>query len=284
MDTKTALITGCSSGFGKATAALFETKGWNVIKTTRRPPVGNGGRPTTLALQLDVTDKESIAAAIEAGLERFGAIDVLVNNAGVGLFSIFEATPDAAARQVFETNVFGLFEMVRRILPVFLNQGGGRIVNVSSGTGFVPTPLMAIYSASKQAVEAFSESLSHECVSQNVSVKLVEPGYAPGTDFTQNVMAASAVAPTPASYQRFFEGVIAAAMAPQSGLATDLDVANTIYQAACDASGRLRFSVGSDSVMFERMRHETNETEYLAWVRRTYGLETPDRIGERTRE
>jgi NAD(P)-dependent dehydrogenase (short-subunit alcohol dehydrogenase family) len=241
-------------------------------------PSGGGD---SLAVQLDVSDKASIAWALASGLERFGSIDVLVNNAGIGLFSVFEATPDAAARQVFETNVFGLFEMVRQILPVFAVQGGGTIVNVSSATGFVPTPLMAIYSASKQAVEAFSESLSHECVSQNVAVKLVVPGYSPGTGFTGNVMAASAVAPTPAAYQPFFDGVIAAVTAPQSGLAGDVEVAEAIHEAASDRSDRLRFPVGADSLLYERMRHETREAEYLAWVREVYRLGSPAGIGDR---
>jgi NAD(P)-dependent dehydrogenase (short-subunit alcohol dehydrogenase family) len=271
--TRTVLITGCSSGFGKAAVDIFARNGWNVVRTMRSVPDDREDEPANIAtFELDITDKAAAVATIDAARDRFGRIDVLVNNAGVGLLSIFEATPDDAARQVFETNIFGLFTMVRTILPLFGAQGGGRIVNISSGTGFVPTPLMSIYSASKQAVEAFSESLSHELASQNVAVKLVEPGYVPGTNFTGNVIAASAVAPTPPTYQGFFDTVMAAIVALQAGLATDIEVGEAIYSAACDDSDRLRFVVGADCRQYQKMRHETSEEEYLAWVRQAYGI------------
>ena len=157
--TKTILITGSSSGYGKAMAELFLDRGWNVLASMRRPD------PTVFAttterlklLRLDVTDADSIGKAIADGVAAFGAIDVLVNNAGIGLASAVEVTPDNIVREIFETNTFGVFATCRAIIPQMRKQGHGVLVNVTSSAGIAPMPLVAIYAASKCAVEGFTE-------------------------------------------------------------------------------------------------------------------------------
>src|SRR5262245_57461325 len=128
---KTVLITGCSSGYGKATAELFLKKGWNVIATMRNPDAGVlGGVARTLrVVRLDVTDDSSVALAVKEGIAAFGGIDVLVNNAGIGLMSVFEATPLTTVRELFETNTFGAMALTQALIPHMRERGGGTIVN-----------------------------------------------------------------------------------------------------------------------------------------------------------
>ena len=184
---KTVLITGCSSGYGLETARHFHAQGWNVVATMRTPREGILPRSERLrVLPLDVTKPESIAAALEAS----GPIDVLVNNAGIGLIGAFEATPMAQARKVFETNTFGVMAVTQAVLPQFRAQRSGVVVNVTSSVALAPMPLVAVYTASKMAIEGFTGSLAHELQAFNVRVKLVEPGYAPTTRFSQNTGAA----------------------------------------------------------------------------------------------
>src|SRR5438445_735070 len=148
---KTALITGASSGFGKAAAKLFGENGWNVVATMRRPEAERElvGLDDMLVTRLDVQDQTSIAEAIEAGIARFGRIDALINNAGFGLFGLFEATPRAKVREQFDVNVFGVMDVTRSILPHFRENKGGLILNVSSGAGVFALPMISLYCASK---------------------------------------------------------------------------------------------------------------------------------------
>jgi NAD(P)-dependent dehydrogenase (short-subunit alcohol dehydrogenase family) len=172
---KTVLITGCSSGHGLETARHFHAQGWNVIATMRAPREGLFPRSERLrVLALDVTKPESITAAIEAS----GPIDVLVNNAGIGVIGVFEATPMSTVREVFETNTFGVMAMTQAVLPQFRSRRSGVVVNVTSSVTLTPMPLAAAYTASKMAIEGFTGSLAHELEPFNVRVKLVEPGYA----------------------------------------------------------------------------------------------------------
>src|SRR6201988_803025 len=181
---KTVLITGCSSGYGLETARHFHSQGWNVIATMRTPnddvlPPSDRIR----VLALDVTKPQSIAAVLEAS----GPIDVLVNNAGIGLFGAFEATPMATVRDVFETNTFGVMAMTQAVLPQFRARRSGVVVNVTSSATLAPMPLVAVYTASKMAIEGFTASLAFELAFFDVRVKLVEPGYGPTTRFASNV-------------------------------------------------------------------------------------------------
>jgi NAD(P)-dependent dehydrogenase (short-subunit alcohol dehydrogenase family) len=179
----TVLITGASSGYGLETARHFHARGWSVIATMRTPREDLLPRSDRLRLlPLDVTDPGSIAAALEAG----GPIDVLVNNAGIGLFGAVEATPMATIRAVFETNTFGVMAMTQAVLPQFRARRAGTVVNVTSSATLAPMPLVAVYTASKTAIEGFTASLEHEMRPFDVRVRLVEPGYGPDTRFTQN--------------------------------------------------------------------------------------------------
>ena len=156
---KTVLITGCSSGYGLATARHFHDQGWNVIATMRAPRADMLRSTARLrVMALDVTKPESIAAALAAA----GPIDVLVNNAGIGLFGAFEATPMTTTREVFETNTFGVMAMTQAVLPQLRARRSGVIVNVTSSATLAPMPLVAVYTASKMAIEGFSASLAFE--------------------------------------------------------------------------------------------------------------------------
>jgi NAD(P)-dependent dehydrogenase (short-subunit alcohol dehydrogenase family) len=240
---KTVLITGCSSGYGLETARHFHAQGWNVIATMRTPredilPVSKRLR----VLALDVTRPESIAAAIEAS----GPIDVLVNNAGIGLFGAFEVTPMATVREVFETNTFGMMAMTQAVLPQFRERRSGVVVNVTSSATLAPMPMVAVYTASKMAIEGFTASLALELEDFNVSAKLVEPGYGPSTRFTSN-SGARLEGLIPEAYAPFAQGIFAS-FGQQSAVTTESDVAEVVWRAANDKSGQLRFPAGADAV------------------------------------
>src|SRR5919112_4963990 len=179
----TVLITGCSSGYGLETARHFHSHGCNVVATMRAPREDVLHQSKRLrVVALDVTKPESIAAAIEAA----GPIDVLVNNAGVGALGAFEATPMPTAREIFETNTFGVMTMTQAVLPQFRERRSGTVINVTSSVALARMPLVAVYTASKTAIEGFTASLALELEDFDVRVKLVEPGYGPTTRFTSN--------------------------------------------------------------------------------------------------
>lgn len=246
--TKTVFVTGASSGYGQAAAAFFLARGWNVIAAMRRPDLGvfAGASEQLKVLRLDVTDADSVAAAVADGAACFGAIDALVNNAGVGVVGAFEATPMSHVRKVFDTNTFGVMAMCQAVIPLMRARRSGVIVNVTSSVALAPMPLAAAYTASKQAVEGFTGSLAHELGGFNVRVKLVEPGYCPTTRFAQNadVRVEDLIPP---AYADFAAPIFAAYAAP--ALTTkESDVAEAIWSAVHDASPQLRFPAGADAV------------------------------------
>src|SRR5437870_781488 len=171
-----ALVTGASSGIGKATAERLATAGYKVYGTSRRG--ATSGQRAFEMLSLDVTSDESVAAAVNALLRSEGRLDLLVNNAG---FSIAPAGAEESsieqARSIFETNFFGILRMTRAVLPHMRRQGSGRIVNISSVLGFLPAPYMALYAATKHAIEGYSESLDHELRTRGIRVSVIEPAY-----------------------------------------------------------------------------------------------------------
>ena len=175
---KTVFITGASSGIGRATVDLFANKGWQVVATMRRPEAHTelDHRANVLLLPLDVTDALSVSRALEKALQRFGKIDVLVNNAGYGMFGPFEMATEEQIVAQFNTNVFGVIRLTKAFIPVMRGQGHGTIVNVSSIVGRMTTPLYSLYSSTKFAVEGFSESLYYELRGFGIKVKLIEPG------------------------------------------------------------------------------------------------------------
>lgn len=240
---KTVLITGCSSGYGLETARYFHSQGWHVFATMRTPREDILPRSERLrVLALDVTRPKSITAALQAS----GPIDVLVNNAGIGVLGAFEATPMATVREVFETNTFGVMAMTQALLPQFRARKSGVVVNVTSSATLAPMPLVAVYTASKTAIEGFTGSLAHELAGFKVRVKLVEPGYAPTTRFTQNG-GSRMEGLIPEVYAPYAQSVFAAFGKP-TAVTTESDVAKAVWHAAHDESQRLRFPAGADAV------------------------------------
>jgi NAD(P)-dependent dehydrogenase (short-subunit alcohol dehydrogenase family) len=240
---KTVLITGCSSGYGLETARYFHSQDWNVVATMRTPRERILPQSERLrVLPLDVTKHDSISTALEAS----GPIDVLVNNAGIGLVGAFEATPMTQARKVFETNTFGVMAMTQAVLPQFRARRSGVVVNVTSSVALAPMPLVAVYTASKMAIEGFTGSLAHELQTFNVRVKLVEPGYAPTTRFSQNTEIRIDEL-IPEAYASFAQPIFAAFAQPAM-VTTESDVAEAVWRAANDISGQLRFPAGPDAV------------------------------------
>jgi short-subunit dehydrogenase len=240
---KTVLITGCSSGYGLETARHFHAQGWNVVATMRSPRKDLLPASERLRLvALDVTKPASIAAA----LEESGPVDVLVNNAGIGLFGAFEATPMATTREVFETNTFGVMAMTQAIIPQFRARESGTVVNVTSSATLAPMPLVAVYTASKMAIEGFTASLEHELQAFNVRVKLVEPGYAPSTRFTANG-GERMRGLIPEAYAAFAQSIFAS-LTQMPAVTRESDVAEAVWRAANDVSGTLRFPAGADAL------------------------------------
>jgi NAD(P)-dependent dehydrogenase (short-subunit alcohol dehydrogenase family) len=245
---KTILITGCSSGFGLDTARVFLERGWKVIATMRRPredvlPASEHLR----VLALDVTDAQSIRKMAEAA----GTIDVLVNNAGVGLLSVFEGTPMETVRATFETNTFGAMAVTQAFLPQFTQRKAGHIVNVSSSVTLKSLAMLAVYTASKAALNAFTESLSLELQPFHVRMSLVLPGQSRETPFGQNArarMQEQGVA-VPEAYADFARTVFERISGqPPSPLTRSVDVAEAVWRVVNDASSPMRLPAGADAV------------------------------------
>lgn len=245
----TVLITGASSGYGLETARHFLAKGWTVIATMRTPKPGLLPNSDRLRiLPLDVTKPGSIESALEAA----GPIDVLVNNAGIGVVGAFEPTPMATVREVFETNTFGVMAMTQAVIPQFRARRSGAVVNVTSSVTLARMPLAAAYTASKAAIDGFTGSLAFELESFGIRVKLVQPGYAPTTRFTENGGARMAGL-IPGEYAAFAEPIFAAFAKPAL-LTKESDVAEAVWRAATDLTGQLRFPAGADAVALAQTR------------------------------
>lgn len=240
---QTILITGTSSGYGLETARHFLANGWNVVAAMRTPNLELLPRSEHLRiLPLDVTSDESIAAAVDAA----GPIDVLVNNAGIGVVGAFEATPMSHIRKVFDTNTLGVMAMVQAVIPQMRERRSGAIINVTSSVTLAAMPLAAAYTGSKQSIEGFTGSLAHELANFGIRAKLVEPGYAPTTRFAQNT-SVRVEDLIPAAYADFAKPIFAAFAQP--GLTTkETDVAEAVWAAVHDTAGQLRFPAGSDAV------------------------------------
>ncbi len=242
---KTVLITGCSSGFGLEIARYFLERDWSVIATMRKPREDLLPRSGRLRiLPLDVTD----AASIERAVAAAGPVDVLVNNAGVGLLNALEGTPMETVRRVFETNTFGVMAMIRAVLPEFRARKAGVIVNVTSSVTVQPLHLLSVYTASKAAVDAFSASVALELAPFDVRVRIVLPGRAPDTAFGQNARALMSSG-IPEAYAEIADGVFAQwAEQPVDEVTHAVDVAEAVWRAATDPSCPLRLPAGADAV------------------------------------
>lgn len=263
---RSVFITGTSSGIGLETARLFLERGWKVVAAMRDPQ----GRRTTLhdgqahLVHLDVTEQSSIDSAVARALEVCGKIDVLVNNAGYALSGPFEGTTSAQVARQFDTNVFGLMQLLRAFLPMFRGRGEGLVVNVASMGGRMGYPLYSVYNATKWAVEGFSEALRYELEPLGIRVKLIEPGVIK-TDFydrSQDCADCGALAGA-------YDGILrrsqkSAQRAARSGIEPRF-VAEAIYRAATDGSKRLRYPVGIDAWQVAFLRRLLPERAFF-WV------------------
>lgn len=267
---KTVLITGASSGFGKETAKLFQENGWNVIATMRSPEKEE--ELTTLdnvyITRLDVQKEDSIRNAVQAGVDKFGTIDVLVNNAGYGLMGVFESATQEQIQNQFAVNVFGMMQTTQAVLPYLRKNGKGAIINISSFGGVVGMPFTSLYASSKWAVEGFSEALYFELTKLNINVKIVEPGgvhtnFRGGLDMINNGIE---------QYNPMMAAFFERYGKPTENLpkATPADVAATIYQAATDESNKLRYVIGEDAQFYIDTKQKNTEEQYIQTVKELF--------------
>ena len=233
------LITGTSSGIGKAVATAFAARGFEVFGTSRNPQRSEPIAGVEL-LPLDVGDQASVTAAVSTVIQRAGRIDVLVNNAGVGVFGAAEESSVAQAQELFDTNFFGLIRLTNEVLPHLRAQGSGRIINIGSVLGFLPAPYGALYAASKHAVEGYSESLDHETREFGVRVSVVEPGY------TDTAFDANAADPdSPIQSYAVLRGHVKEALIEAVRAGDDPSVvANVVLKAATSRTPKLRYPAG----------------------------------------
>lgn len=244
---KTILITGCSSGFGLEIAKTFLDRDWKVIATMRTPREDVLPRSAHLrVLPLDVTDPESIRQAVAAA----GPIDALVNNAGFGAASPFEAMAMATIRDVFETNTFGTMAVTQAVLPQFRARKAGVVVNVTSSVTLKSIPLIAAYTASKAAVNAFTESMALELAPFGVRARLVLPGRSPATRFADNARA-HMHGLDHAAYADLVKSVFAGFAEP-GPLTEAPDVAEAVWRAVNDPSSPMRIPAGADAVLWAK--------------------------------
>ena len=240
---KTVLITGCSSGFGLDTARYFLAREWNVIATMRNLDANLlPAAPNLRLLALDVTDAASIARAIDAA----GPIDVLVNNAGIGMLAALEGTTMDIARDVFATNTMGTIAMTQAVLPQFRARRAGVVVNVTSTVTVRPLPFLSVYTASKAAVNAFTQALAVELASFGIRLSLVLPGRSPTTRFGANASERMQGA-FPDAYLAYKEQVFAG-MGDAGEVTHGDDVAEAVWRAATDPSSPFKIAAGADAV------------------------------------
>lgn len=269
---KTILITGASSGIGKAAAFLFQEQGWNVIATMRTPEKDQdlGTLKNVWLTRLDVLDLDSIEQAVAKGIERFGEIDVLLNNAGYGAYGPLEAFPKEGIVRQFNTNVIGLLDVSRAVIPHFREQKAGAIINVSSVGGKMTFPLGSLYHGTKFAVEGISEALSFEMKAIGVKVKLVEPGFI-ATDFSgrsfdfKNDESLT-------EYQPIVAATFKAFASAGSNVSPASLVAEVILKAAEDESDQLRYRAGADAEQLLDLRKQMDEDAFVAMITEQYGL------------
>jgi NAD(P)-dependent dehydrogenase (short-subunit alcohol dehydrogenase family) len=236
------LITGTSSGFGRAIAAHFLDQGWEVIATMRNPsPDGLPVSDHLRLLPLDVTDADSIATAIAEA----GTLDALVNNAGVGMLNVLEGADITRTRELFETNVLGTMAVTRAVMPGMRARHSGVIVNISSSVTLRPLPALSAYSASKAAVNAFTESFALEAAEFGVHARLVLPGSAPETSFGRNAVARMGM-DVPDAYapfvQAYFQSLQSATEKTQAR-----DVAQAVWRAVTDETAPMKLPAGADA-------------------------------------
>ena len=266
---QTILITGCSSGFGKLTAKLFHEKGWNVIATMRSPEKETELTQLSniLVTRLDVKDNNSVKSAIQEGIEKFGTIDVLVNNAGYGGHALFEQFGENTIYDMYETNVFGLMRVTREVLPLMRKKGNGTIINVTSVGGFIGVPTSSIYSSTKFAVEGLSQAMAVEYKDLGIKIKTVAPG-AFGTNFNAAVDNSDLnngdeqVLAHINSMMTDIAKIIEDMLIQGGKVADPQEVADVIYKCVTEETPVLN-PVGADAQMFYQMKNSMEPQEFL---------------------
>lgn len=268
----TILITGASSGIGKETAKLFQSKGWNVIATMRNPEKEKELNllENVLVAKLDVLDLNSIQAAVEFGLQKFGGIDVLLNNAGYGAYGPLEAFSREKIVRQFNTNVIGLLDVTQTVLPYFRQNKKGIIVNISSIGGKITFPLGSLYHGTKFAVEGISESLNYEVEQFGGQVKIVEPGLI-ATDFAgrsfdfcndEKLL----------EYQSIVAALITAMPTMAQNASPASIVAEVIFEAATDGKKQLRYTAGEDAKLIISNRRQYDDDTFIGGIKSQFGL------------
>lgn len=272
MAKNTVLVTGASSGIGKAIAQYFAQQGWNVAATMRNPDKEQElNKLANIKLYaLDVTKTETIQAALEAVKKDFGSIDALVNNAGYGADGVFEAMSDDVIERQFDTNVFGLMRVTREVIPYMRAQKGGTIIQIASMGGRLAFPLYSIYHGTKWAVEGFSEALMYELAPLGIRIKIVEPG-AIKTEFygrsREFVMRDDLTA-----YKEFVKKVEKVSMEAGDKGESPIVVAETVFKATTDGSRKLRYPVGNPAPMLLWLRKLVPDSWWFGVVRSSYKI------------
>ena len=269
---KTIFITGASSGIGAATAQLFLNRGWNVIATMRSPEkqtaLTDSGQ--VLVTRLDVLDPTSIERAVNEGIERFGGIDVLLNNAGYGAYGILESFSREQIIRQFNTNVIGLLDVTKAILPHFRKNRNGIIINISSIGGKMTFPLGTLYHGTKFAVEGISEALSFEVEQFGGKVKIVEPG-AIATDFGGRSLDFSNDESLQ-EYQHIARKILEGMPQFFKDASPANVVAEVIFEAATDGTNQLRYTAGEDAKAIVAQRRELDDATFFAGMKAQFGI------------
>lgn len=273
--TQTIFITGASSGIGKATALYFHNKGWNVVATLRDPAQAGdlAALPRVLVTRLDVMDGASITAAVDAANRRFGGIDVLLNNAGYGAYGPLQAFDMEGIRRQFDTNVIGLLEVTKAVLPCMRAQGHGVIVNISSIGGRMTFPLGTLYHGTKFAVEGLSEALHYELEPLGIRVKIVEPGMI-ATDFSGRSFDFRQT-PDVTAYQPVVDKLFAVLGSPEMAATASAPsvVSEVIWTAATDGTPQLRYTAGADAAAFMAARSAQDDATFIGGIKAQFGLD-----------
>ncbi|RUN78333.1 oxidoreductase [Sphingomonas sp. TF3] len=261
-----ALVTGASSSIGYATASALADAGYRVFGTSRK--AGALGPASVTMLVCDVRDDTSVAAAVAQVVAETGRIDLLVNNAGIGLMAAAEESSVEQAQHLFDINVFGVMRLTRAVLPIMRQQARGRIVNLSSVLGLIPAPFSALYAATKHAIEGYSESLDHEVRTQGIRVVLVEPAYT-RTSFETNVIQPDQMLPVYDDARVAMSGVMLAAL--ESGDAPEV-VADAVVLAATAPRPKHRYAAGKMARQVRLLRRFVPESAFDKSLRKQNGL------------
>lgn len=261
-----ALVTGASSGIGLATAKALQIAGFQVFGTSRRAVAERSDGITMLTC--DVTYDESVAKLVERVLAEAGRIDLLINNAGMGLLGAAEESSTAQAQALFDVNVFGVLRMTKAVLPAMRQQGKGRIINVSSVLGLIPAPYSALYASTKHAIEGYSESLDHELRTFGIRVVLVEPAFT-RTAFEENLARPDQLLDVYDATRASMN--VANKKAMETGDAPDI-VARKIVEAAAAVVPKRRYAAGKMAGRISLLRRFVPESAFDRSLRKQFRL------------